>query len=62
MTQTTTHTPLAEYIEQAGPNANPAFVSYLANLQQISAVNPAIARSIIQELEDQRNNLKLIAS
>jgi glycine hydroxymethyltransferase len=62
MSQTTTSTPLAEYLEQASTNVNPAFVSYLANLQQVAAVNPPIARSIIQELEDQRNNLKLIAS
>jgi glycine hydroxymethyltransferase len=62
MTSETTATPLAEYLAQSGPNANPAFVSYLANLQQVASVNPAIARSIIQELEDQRNNLKLIAS
>lgn len=62
MSSTTTATPLAEYLEQAGSNANTAFVSYLANLQQVSGVNAAIARSIIQELEDQRNNLKLIAS
>lgn len=62
MSSVTTATPLAEYLEKAGHDAHPAFISYLANLQQIAAVNPAIARSIIQELEDQRNNLKLIAS
>jgi len=59
---TKTATPLTAYLEQVGSEANPAFVSYLANLQQVSAVNPPIVRSIIKELEDQRNNLKLIAS
>lgn len=62
MSSVTTATPLAEYLEKAGTDANPQFVCYLANLQQVAAVNPAIARSIIQELEDQRHNLKLIAS
>jgi glycine hydroxymethyltransferase len=62
MSSTSTATPLAEYLEQAGADANPAFVSYLANLQQVASVNPTIARTIIKELEDQRNNLKLIAS
>ncbi len=62
MSTITTDTPLAHYLEKAGPFAEPAFVSYLANLQQIASVNPAIARSIVQELEDQRHNLKLIAS
>tara|TARA_B100001123_G_scaffold100193_1_gene115645 strand:+ start:4666 stop:6189 length:1524 start_codon:yes stop_codon:yes gene_type:complete len=62
MMTTKTATPLHSYLEQAGSDANLAFVSYLANLQQIASVNLPIARSIIQELEDQRNNLKLIAS
>ena len=62
MSSVTTATPLAEYLEQAGSDANPAFVSYLANLQQVAGVNPTIAHNIVQELEDQRNNLKLIAS
>ena len=62
MAPTTTITPLAEYLEQVGPDANPAFISYLSNLQQVAAVNPTIAKNIIQELADQRNNLKLIAS
>ena len=62
MSSISTATPLAEYLEQAGSNASPAFVSYLANLQQVAGVNPTIARNIIQELEDQRHHLKLIAS
>lgn len=41
---------------------NLGLISYLANLAQVAAVNPAIAKSIIQEIADQRSNLKLIAS
>ncbi len=37
-------------------------LSYVANLQQVAEVNPLIASSIVQELADQRRNLKLIAS
>lgn len=37
-------------------------LSYVANLQQIAEVNAPIAASIVQELQDQRRNLKLIAS
>ncbi len=55
-------TPLEGYLAKAGPSADPAIVGYLANLQQIASVNPTIARSIVRELEDQRNHLKLIAS
>jgi glycine hydroxymethyltransferase len=39
-----------------------AFLAYLANLTEVAKVSPETARSIIQELEDQRSNLKLIAS
>ena len=38
------------------------FLGYLANLSETAKVAPAIARSIVQELADQRANLKLIAS
>jgi Serine hydroxymethyltransferase len=50
----------------SGPNApekiNTATVAYLANLTETAKVSPALARSIVQELADQRANLKLIAS
>jgi glycine hydroxymethyltransferase len=39
-----------------------ALLAYLANLETVSAVAPEIARAIVQELADQRANLKLIAS
>jgi glycine hydroxymethyltransferase len=37
-------------------------IAYLANLSEISRVAPGVAKSIVQELADQRSNLKLIAS
>jgi len=37
-------------------------LSYVANLQQVAEINAPIAASIVQELQDQRRNLKLIAS
>jgi glycine hydroxymethyltransferase len=41
---------------------SPGFLAYLANLETVAMVSPAVARSIVQELFDQRNNIKLIAS
>jgi glycine hydroxymethyltransferase len=43
-------------------STNTEMIGYIANLQVMSAVTPEIAGSIVQELIDQRNNLKLIAS
>ena len=40
----------------------PGFVAYIANLQTVADVAPEVARSIVQELADQRRNIKLIAS
>jgi glycine hydroxymethyltransferase len=37
-------------------------LAYLANLETVSRVAPEVARSIVQELADQRSNVKLIAS
>ena len=39
-----------------------ATIAYLANLENTSKISKEIAESIIQELEDQRLKLKLIAS
>lgn len=41
---------------------NKAAIAYLASLDHIEASNPLVAQSIIQELQDQRSHLKLIAS
>lgn len=38
------------------------FLGYLAGLTEISKVAPNVAKTIVQELKDQRTNLKLIAS
>lgn len=55
--------PVEEYLANLnGEPANPAFLSYICNLQQTATVNAPIATSIVQELADQRRHLKLIAS
>src|SRR5258708_20197766 len=36
--------------------------AFLANIREVAAVSPEVARAIVQELIDQRTNLKLIAS
>ncbi len=41
---------------------DPGFLGYLGSLTAVAAQAPDIARSIVQELADQRANLKLIAS
>jgi len=40
----------------------PGFLAYLANLETVASVSIEVARSIVQELADQRRNIKLIAS
>ncbi len=55
--------PLSEYLANTAPeDINAGFVAYLANLTEVARVAPAVARSIVKELADQRTNLKLIAS
>ena len=55
--------PVAAYLEKVGPaKADPAFLGYLANLATVARVTPNVAKAIVQELADQRGNLKLIAS
>ncbi len=54
---------LKKYLkETAVDQLNEPTVAYLAGLDQVEAVYPEIASSIIQELKDQRSHLKLIAS
>ena len=43
-------------------NINTKMVQYVSSLELVNDVSPLIARSIVKELEDQRSNLKLIAS
>ena len=56
-------TPIKEYLEQTpSEEVSPAFLGYLANLSTVSQVAPEISRAVVNELKDQRSNLKLIAS
>lgn len=54
---------LSEYLKTTAPDrVDTALVGYLAALEQVASVVPAVAASIVKELADQRANLKLIAS
>jgi glycine hydroxymethyltransferase len=54
---------LVRYLQQKGADSiDPGVVAYYASLDQINQVSPTIAGAIVQELYDQRTNLKLIAS
>ena len=55
-------TPIENYLASCGNKPNPAMLSYVANLQQTAAVAPDIASSVVNELENQRSHLKLVAS
>ncbi|MBN2544873.1 MAG: glycine hydroxymethyltransferase [Spirochaetes bacterium] len=54
---------IKKYLEKNPSNIdNTSFIAFLADLIEVSKVDNQIAKSIINELKDQRNNLKLIAS
>lgn len=56
-------TPLQEYISSTPvEKINTAMTAYVANLTQVSTVNPSIAADVVKELETQRSHLKLVAS
>ncbi len=56
-------TPLQTYLQSVPNDKQSAeMIAYVANLQLTAQVNPAIAASIVNELEAQRTHLKLIAS
>src|SRR5574344_2533630 len=55
-------TPLENYLSSCNGKPNAAMTAYVANLQQVAAVGPDIAASIVNELENQRSHLKLVAS
>ena len=55
-------TPLEEYLSSCNGKPNAAMTAYVANLQQVAAVGPDIAASIVNEIENQRSHLKLVAS
>jgi glycine hydroxymethyltransferase len=48
--------------ERDASRVDAGFVAYLANLEVVARVSPEVARSIVQELIDERSNIKLIAS
>jgi glycine hydroxymethyltransferase len=51
------------YLKTREPGTVPiGFLAYLANLECVARVAPEAARSIVQELADQRRNVKMIAS
>lgn len=57
------HPAIAEYIKNTvAEQIDPGFLGYLCNLAEVSKVAPGVAKSIVQELADQRAYLKLIAS
>lgn len=56
---------IESYLREGNKNLSdlaPGFLAYLANLEAVARVSPLVARSIVQELLDQRRNIKLIAS
>jgi glycine hydroxymethyltransferase len=54
---------LQKYLSSCKPSKiNTGFAAYIANLAMVARIAPGVARSIVQELADQRSNLKLIAS
>ncbi len=55
-------TPIEDYLASCGNKPNAAMLAYVANLQQTATVAPEIAASVVNELENQRRHLKLVAS
>ena len=55
-------TPLENYLASCNGKPTAAMCAYVANLQQVAAVGPEIAASIVNEIENQRSHLKLVAS
>lgn len=54
---------LKNYLTKHSPEKqNNAAIAYLASLDHIDTVAPSVTQSILQELQDERSHLKLIAS
>ena len=54
---------LSRYLQTHNGNSiNTGAVAFYASLDQVGAVSPVVAQGILNELRDQRHNLKLIAS
>lgn len=55
--------PIVAYLQKTKPeNVDAGFLGYIANLTEVAKTAPSVAKSIVQELADQRQYLKLIAS
>jgi len=55
--------PVTAYLASTKPeNIDTTLLAYLCNLTEVAKTAPEIARSIVRELENQRNRIKLIAS
>ncbi len=58
-----TNNALMDYIQSRKvEEIHPGFLSYISSLTEISKVAPDIAKSIVNEIRNQRSHLKLIAS
>jgi glycine hydroxymethyltransferase len=54
---------ISRYLDSlGGGRPDPSALAFYASLDQVRTVDPEIAASIVQELRDQRSNVKLIAS
>jgi glycine hydroxymethyltransferase len=54
---------IQQYLSDTPPESIDAgFLGYIANLTEVAKSAPAMAKSVVDELADQRRNLKLIAS
>ena len=56
---------ITNYLEKSyvqNQNVNSGAIAYMAMLDHINSVSPEITQSILKELSDQKNNLKMIAS
>jgi len=53
---------LEEYLASANGTRNTAAIAFYAALDHVGATSPLVAEAILKELQDQRSNLKLIAS
>jgi glycine hydroxymethyltransferase len=57
------HSPVASYLAATAPDqVHTGLLAYLCNLEETARSAPEIAASIVKELENQRNRVKLIAS
>ena len=61
--ETVVNSPIVELLKNRDPaDIHPAMLAYVSNLTSVAQVAPEVAKGIVDELHDQRRNLKLIAS